>query len=207
LTFEERYILKKISSLHVRSGPGIKYSKIAIFTKKNTATISSSKMNGDTRWVKIEYLLDEEEWKEGWVSYKHLLLKESVISLLINEPYKVKTQNKNGKLNIRKGAGSNFKKLKTLANGTSGISIREVKKVEGIWWVEIYHLGKVIGWVNAQYLDSYSALSHIVLYGDTLKSIARKYGVTWLSIAKLNKILPPYNISAGRVIDIPFEGC
>lgn len=207
LMFEDSYALKKISSLQVRSGPGIKYSKIAIFTNKDTATISGSKMNGDTRWVKIEYILDEEAWKEGWVSYKHLFLKKPTISPLLSEFYKVKTQNKKGKLNIRKGAGSNFKKLKTLANGTSGIRIKGVKKVQDIWWVKVHHSGEVIGWVNAQYLDSYSAISHVVLYGDTLQSIARKHGVTWLSIAKLNKILPPYNLSAGKVIEIPFAGC
>lgn len=206
LTFEEFYTLKKnIGNLRVRSGPGMKYSTIGNFTNKDIATISSSKMNGNTPWVKVEYGEIEQEWQEGWVSSKHLLIKKSKSSDFSGELYKVKTKDKNGKLNVRKGAGSKFQKLKTLINGTSGLSIKEAKKVEAIWWVKISYLDKVLGWVNSQYLDSYSAFSHTVLYGDTMQSIARKYEVTWLSIAEFNQILPPYNISAGKVIEIPMQ--
>lgn len=214
LRFEEVYTLNKGTiSLRVRSGPSIKYSKIGVFTNKDTATISSSKMNGDTRWVKIKYAVAEDEGKEGeegWVSYKHLLFNESATLSFAGGGggiYKVKTQNKKGKLNIRKGAGSNFKKLSTLANGTSGIRIKGIKKIQDLWWVKISHSGKEVGWVNSQYLDYHDVFSYVVLYGDTLQSIARKHDVSWFDLAKLNKIFPPYTISAGKVIEIPFPGC
>lgn len=206
LKLEEFYTLKKdINSLRVRSGPGIKYSKVGIFKSEDTGVISSSKMNGETRWVKMNYGNDMEGWEEGWVSYKHLLLKSPTGFSFSGELYKVKTKDKNGNLNVRKGAGSNFNKVTTLTNGTFGLTIKKAKKVQNIWWVKISKLGKVLGWVNSQYLDSYSAASHVVLYGDTVQSIARKYGVAWLSVAKFNEIVSPYNIPAGKVIEIPLD--
>jgi uncharacterized protein YraI len=206
LKIEEFYSLKKdMNSLQVRSGPGIKYSKTGIFRRENTGVISSSKMNGETRWVKMNYGDEEEGWEEGWVSYKHLLLKSPTDFSFSGELYKVKTKDKNGNLNVRKNAGSNFKKVTTLANGTFGLAIKKAKKVQNIWWVKVSRVGKVLGWVNSQYLDSYNAVSHVVLYGDTMKSIAKKYGVAWLNVAKFNEIVSPYNISAGKVIEIPLD--
>jgi uncharacterized protein YgiM (DUF1202 family) len=202
LKIEDFYTLKKdITSLRVRSGPGIKYSKIGIFKTKDSSTIASFKMNGETRWVKINYG-EEEEQEEGWVSYKHLLLENPTSFYSFGVLYKVKTKNKKGSLNVRKKAGVSFQKLKTLTNGTSGLTIKKAKKVKNRWWVKVSRLGQDLGWVNSQYLDSYNALSYVVLYGDTMQSIASKYGVTWLNIAKDNKILPPYKISSGQVIEI-----
>ena len=40
--------------------------------------------------------------------------------------------------------------------------------------------------------------THVVVRGDTLNGIARRYGVTAEALAAANGILPPWNLYAGR---------
>lgn len=42
-----------------------------------------------------------------------------------------------------------------------------------------------------------------VEHGDTLASIARKYGIGWHQLAEANHIGPPYAISAGQTLVLP----
>jgi len=58
------------------------------------------------------------------------------------------------------------------------------------------HLGLVTGCL----------LRYTVQPGDTLFAIARKFNITWESIAAANNIAPPYVISPGQQLAIPISG-
>jgi len=41
---------------------------------------------------------------------------------------------------------------------------------------------------------------HLVMPGDTVRSIARRYGLDWREIVRLNRLEPPYTIYVGQVL-------
>jgi LysM repeat protein len=49
-------------------------------------------------------------------------------------------------------------------------------------------------------------VEHVVQRGETLSSIARKYGTTWKAIADLNQLTNPSVIVAGQKLLIPTSG-
>lgn len=51
--------------------------------------------------------------------------------------------------------------------------------------------------------DETGYVNYVVQRGDTLNSIARKYGVSWVEIAEANGIVNPNLIYAGQVLKIP----
>jgi putative chitinase len=49
-------------------------------------------------------------------------------------------------------------------------------------------------------------VTHTVKRGETLSSIARRYGTTWQAIANANNLSNPNNIYAGQKLKIPKAG-
>lgn len=47
------------------------------------------------------------------------------------------------------------------------------------------------------------AMTYTAREGDNIQTIAKKYGIKWQTLAKLNKLKPPYTLSAGETIRVP----
>lgn len=47
------------------------------------------------------------------------------------------------------------------------------------------------------------SVSYVVKKGDSLQSVAKKHGVSWKVVAKLNKLQAPYHIEPGQKLKIP----
>ena len=57
---------------------------------------------------------------------------------------------------------------------------------------------------NFQKVGSSSAREHIVEYGETIESIARKYGISSDNLAKLNNFKIPYNVYPGMKLKLAY---
>ena len=126
----------KISSgtLNIRSGPGSSYSKVGSLANGARVEIYEIK-NGWGRiskgWISMDYVaLDEaqEEPKPETVVAKGLVSMSS------------------GDLNIRKGAGTSYAKVGSIANHTK-VELYEIVTVDGVQWGRVSE-----GWISLKYV-------------------------------------------------------
>ena len=126
----------KLSSgtLNIRSGPGSSYSKVGSLSNGAKVEIYEIK-NG---WGRIS---------KGWISMDYVVLDE------VEEEPKPETviakglvAMSSGDLNIRKGAGTSYAKVGSIANG-SKVELYEIVTVDGVQW------GRVSGgWISLKYV-------------------------------------------------------
>ena len=124
------------SSLNVRSGAGTNYKKIGTLHKGNKVTVISTS-NG---WSKIKF-----DGKTAYVSSKYL----SNTSNNSSQSSSTKIVNTSS-LNVRNGAGTNYKKIGSLSKGTKVNVISESKG-----WSKINY-NKGTGYVSSKYLSNTS---------------------------------------------------
>lgn len=130
-----------------------------------------------------------------------------------------------GKLNVRSGPGVTFTILNKVPYNTV---VTLVGKASTGTWVQIRLGDNSLGWVNSLYLRTYADLSilpvtydtsvvvppqtvpppgsnnpggpqyYVVKTGDTLKTIAARFGTTWQTLAALNNIANANYIFVGQ---------
>ena len=122
------------SALNVRSGAGTNYKKIGTLHKGNKVTVISTS-NG---WSKIKF-----DGKTAYVSSKYL----SNASNNSSQSSSTKIVNTSS-LNVRNGAGTNYKKIGSLSKGTKVNVISESKG-----WSKINY-NKGTGYVSSKYLSN-----------------------------------------------------
>lgn len=130
-----------------------------------------------------------------------------------------------GTLNIRSGPGVIFSILGKLQYNEQ---ITLIGKASSGTWVQIRTVGGTVGWVNSIHIRTYADFSllpvtydtsiivppqtvpppnggnvggtvtYVVKTGDTLQTIARRYGTTWQAIAANNNLINANFIYAGQ---------
>lgn len=119
--------------LNVRSGPGTNYS---IQTKVKRGTVLDL-LEQKGNWYKTKV-----NGREGWVSGDYITKTSSG-----SEDVNVKKAKTTANLNMRNGAGTSYRVIKTLPKGTEFEVIEEVNNE----WVKMKHDGR-IGYVHKQYM-------------------------------------------------------
>jgi LysM repeat protein len=129
-----------------------------------------------------------------------------------------------GRLNVRTGPSIAYPAITSLPYNTEVILLG---RATGTTWVQIRLANGQVGWVNFLYLRSYATLDslpitwatpvpptspgvppagtplyHTVRSGETLKSIAARYGTTWDVLAALNNLPNPNFIYVGQQLII-----
>lgn len=130
-----------------------------------------------------------------------------------------------GRLNVRTGPSIAYPAITSLPFNTEVILLG---RATGTTWVQIRLANAQVGWVNYLYLRSYAtldslpitwttpvpptnpgvpppggtALYHTVRPGETLKTIAARYGTTWQNLAALNNLSNPNFIYVGQQLVI-----
>lgn len=131
-------------SLNVRSGPGTKYASVGYLSNGTRVNITETVHVGNVRWGKTE---------KGWICLHYVQLssdsgqngsgesenKDTVL-------YTGRVTLSNGMLNIRSGAGTNYSRVGSLANG-SNVNIYEVTTANGIRWGRTER-----GWISMHYV-------------------------------------------------------
>ena len=135
-----------------------------------------------------------------------------------------------GTLNIRSGPGVIFSIIGKLQYNEQ---ITLIGKASSGTWVQIRTVGGTVGWVNSILIRTYADFSllpvtydtsiivppqtvpppnggnvggtvtYIVKTGDTLQTIARRFGTTWQAIAAANNLVNANAIFAGQRLIIP----
>jgi LysM repeat protein len=137
-----------------------------------------------------------------------------------------------GKLNIRTGPGVIFAIIGKLSYNEQ---VTLIGKASSGTWVQIRTVGNNVGWVNSIHLRSYADYNllpvtydtsiivppqtvpppggtpggtnvYVVKAGDTLQTIASRYGTTWYAIAAANGLVNANFIYAGQRLIIPTGG-
>ncbi|MDO4487020.1 MAG: SH3 domain-containing protein [Bacillota bacterium] len=138
------------SLLYVRSGAGTGYSKIGSLKKGKTFTVKgSSKDKNGVKWYKLTY-----SGKTGYVSSKYVNIIQPTVTAMSNTTGTVK----NGPLNVRKGPGTNYGKLGTIAKGKSFTVTGKAKDKNGKWWYRFSFNGKT-GYVHSSYVTAKTTTS------------------------------------------------
>lgn len=129
-----------------------------------------------------------------------------------------------GRLNVRTGPSIAYPAITSLPFNTEVILLG---RATGTTWVQIRLPNAQVGWVNFLYLRSFAtldslpitwatpvpptspgvpppstALFHTVRAGETLKTIAARYGTTWQNLAALNNLANPNFIYVGQQLVI-----
>ncbi|MCX9077134.1 MAG: LysM peptidoglycan-binding domain-containing protein [Candidatus Methanoperedens sp.] len=129
-----------------------------------------------------------------------------------------------GRLNVRTGPSIAYPAITSVPYNTEVILLG---RATGTTWVQIRLPNLQVGWVNYLYLRSYAtldslpftwtapvpptnpgvppagtALYHTVRSGETLKTIAARYGTTWDVLASLNNLSNPNLIYVGQQLVI-----
>lgn len=133
------------STLYVRSGAGINYSKLGYLKKGDTFTVTgTAKDKSGVTWYKFKY-----KSKNGYVSSKYVNIKQNSVTNVTNLKGTVAT--KKDPLTVRKGPGSSYGKLGSLAKGKSfNITGKSTDKL-GVVWYRLNFNGKT-GYVSSVYI-------------------------------------------------------
>ena len=131
-------------SLNVRSGPGTKYTSVGYLSNGTRVNITETVHVGNVRWGKTE---------KGWICLHYVQLSsdsgQNGSGESKNEDtvlYTGRVTLSNGMLNIRSGAGTNYSRVGSLANG-SNVNIYEVTTANGIRWGRTER-----GWISMHYV-------------------------------------------------------
>ena len=122
------------STLNVRSGPGTTYKVITTVKKNSSVTVTQTKGS----WEKIKV-----GSKTGWVSGKYLTTKKPVSKVSTKTMYVTASM-----LNIRSGAGTNYKVITTVKKNSSV----KVIQTKGSW--SKVTVGNKTGWASNKYLTT-----------------------------------------------------
>ncbi len=134
-----------------------------------------------------------------------------------------------GKLNLRSGPGVVFTIITSVPYNTQ---VTLVGKASSGTWVQVRLADGTLGWMNSIYLRTYADLSllpitfdtsvivppqtvpppgspsgvqtYTVKAGDTLKTIAARFGTTWQALAAANNLINPNYIFVGQKLVISF---
>jgi LysM repeat protein len=130
-----------------------------------------------------------------------------------------------GRLNVRSGPSLAFKDITSIPYNTE---VTLLGRAQGTTWVQVSLPTGQQGWVNFLYLRSYATLSslpitynqpvpptnpgpmpggqqiYVVRAGDTLKSIAARYGTTWQVLAAVNSLPNANFIYVGQRLIIAY---
>ena len=130
----------KISSgtLNIRSGPGSSYSKVGSLSNGAKVEIYEIK-NGWGRiskgWISMDYVvLDEAEEEEPEQPAPETVIAKGLVAM------------SSGDLNIRKGAGTTYAKVGSIANH-SKVELYEIVTVDGVQWGRVSK-----GWISLKYV-------------------------------------------------------
>ena len=131
-------------TLNVRSGPGTKYTSVGYLSNGTRVNIKETVHVDSVRWGKTE---------KGWICLHYVQLSsdsgQNGSGESENEDtalYTGRVTLSNGMLNIRSGAGTNYSRVGSLANG-SNVNIYEVATVNGTRWGRTER-----GWISMHYV-------------------------------------------------------
>lgn len=116
--------------------------------------------------------------------------------------FEVKITSDDG-VNLRSGAGTQYSVRGAVPFGTQ-LCVTDVKSVSGVEWGYVRFAGTT-GWIClsfAERLNTSSDVYYTVKKGDTLSSIARKFGVRVVDICRMNNISNPDVIYGGTKLKI-----
>ena len=124
-------------TLNIRSGPGSSYSKVG--SLNNGAKVEIYELtNGWGRisegWISMDYVVLDEAEKEPEQPAPEAVIAKGLVSM------------SSGDLNIRKGAGTSYSKVGSVANG-SKVELYEIVNVGDVKWGRIKE-----GWISLQYV-------------------------------------------------------
>jgi SpoIID/LytB domain protein len=120
------YVTAK-SSLNVRSGPATSYKKLGSLKSKAAVTITGK----SGTWYRIKYGSGSGFVTKSYIKITSAAKKKAKKSVY---PFKAKVNTKAGKLNVRSGAGTKYKKLGALKKGAKVT----IKGAKGSWYKITY---------------------------------------------------------------------
>ena len=131
-------------SVNLRSGAGLNFASLGIIGKGKTLTYDSTKKDDrGVTWYHVTY-----NGKTGWVSSKYAKSGSSSSSSSSSSSGKVTTT---GSVNIRAGAGLDYKSVGNMGKGKTATYLGETKKDgRGVAWYKISYKG-ITGWVSSKY--------------------------------------------------------
>jgi uncharacterized protein YgiM (DUF1202 family) len=109
------------SALNVRSGPATSYKKLG--TLKHRAKVTVTGKSGS--WYRIKY-----KSGAGFITKKYIKITSVAKKKKTVYPFKAKVKIKSGKLYVRSGAGTKYKKVGTLKKNAK----ITVKSAKGSWY-------------------------------------------------------------------------
>lgn len=131
-------------SVNMRKGPGLEYDSMR--TIKEGTKLQYDWSDKDERgvvWYHITY-----KGRGGWVSSKYARKGDSSSSgSSTSSGNKVKTT---GKVNLRSGAGLDYRSLRTIPKGQSLTYDKTKKDSRGVKWYHVSYKGKS-GWISSKY--------------------------------------------------------
>lgn len=134
-------------SVNMRQGPGLEYKSMRTIKEGTKLQYDwSDKDERGVTWYHITY-----KGRGGWVSSKYAKKGASSSSGSSNASTSSGNQVKTtGKVNLRTGAGLDYKSLRTIPKGTS-LTYDETKKdSRGVKWYHVSYKGKS-GWISSKY--------------------------------------------------------
>ncbi|MDR1496649.1 MAG: SH3 domain-containing protein, partial [Clostridiales Family XIII bacterium] len=135
------YVTAK-TSLNVRSGPATSYKKLGSLKKKAKVTITGK----SGLWYRIKYGDGSGFVTKSYIKITSATKEKTDTSVY---PFKAKVNIKKGKIDVRAGAGSKYKKLGVLKKGAKVT----VKGAKGSWYKITYK--KKTAYVMKKYLKKY----------------------------------------------------
>lgn len=181
------------SNLNMRSGAGTKYK--VVMTLPKGAVVTSSERLGN--WYKVTYnykAKGKQTVKTGWVSGTYLKPKPAADSVSTAQKFTKTTFQVTSGLNMRTGAGSQYKILLTIPKGKTVTSSEKL----GSWYKVSYTYasgGKKVtkaGWVSGSYLKEYDQFTSIKTTYFFTKTQAK------LSLTPNTKNPASYTIAGGN---------
>ena len=132
-----------VESLNIRAGAGTSYEKVG--SLKAGARVEIYEISGS--WGRIS---------QGWISLNYVNLNEEEEETVpeetvpVTKPETVVAKGmvsiSSGNLNVRKGAGTSYGQVGSIANGTK-VEIYEIVTVDGVKWGRVSN-----GWISLQYV-------------------------------------------------------
>ena len=152
--------VKANGGLAVRKGPGTGYGVVKYLKNGAKVTVTEQKKAGTMTWGKIS---------SGWISMSYVVVDAEETTPETTKPESEKPEptvpeptapestetestkvtgkvKADGGLAVRKGPGTNYARVKYLANGTK-VTVTEQKKVDGTTWGKISS-----GWISMKYV-------------------------------------------------------
>ncbi|MEG0829695.1 MAG: SH3 domain-containing protein [Anaerovoracaceae bacterium] len=136
----------KDGPLTVRTGPGTNYGKLGTIAKGKTVSLKGEKKDSKgSKWYRITY-----NSKSGYISSSYVIVAKTPTSstTAVNKKAKIK----NGPLNVRSGAGTNYGKLGTIAKGKTIKVTTKTKNNKGEYWYKFKYSGAKYGYVLSSYV-------------------------------------------------------